>query len=77
MVRYSQTAAKIKESCDVWKPFVRLQYEFIENHERLAGKVFRTTWGDGTSLIVNYGPEPFDIGGRAVAPMDFALSERW
>ena len=51
------------------------QYEFIENHERLAGKVFRTTWDDGTSLVVNYGSEPFDIGGRAVAPMDFALSE--
>ena len=69
------SVAKIKEGCDAWKPFVRLQYEFIENHERLAEKVFRTTWGDGTRLVVNYGSEPFDIDGHAVAPMDFALFE--
>ena len=67
--------AKIKESCDVWKPFARLQYEFIENHERLTEKVFRTTWGDGTRLVVNYGAEPFAIDGRSVAPMDFDLAE--
>ncbi len=67
--------AKIKEGYDAWKPFVRLQYEFIENHERLAEKVSCTTWGDGTRLVVNYGSEPFDIDGHAVAPMDFDLLE--
>ena len=67
--------ADVRIAVLIWKPFVRLQYEFIENHERLAEKVFRTTWGDGTRLVVNYGSEPFDIDGRAVAPMDFALLE--
>jgi hypothetical protein len=56
----------------MWKPFSHLQYEFIENHERLAEKVFRTTWSDGTRLIVNYGDASFEIDGITVAPMDYA-----
>ena len=66
------SVAKIKEGCDMWKPFAHLQYEFIENHERLAEKVFRTTWSDGTRLIVNYGDAPFETDGLTVAPMDYA-----
>ena len=66
-------AAKIREGCDVWKPFARLQYEFLDGHERLAEGVFLTTWGDGTRLVTNYTDAPFAYEGRAVAAMDFAL----
>ena len=66
-------AAKIREGCDVWKPFARLQYEFLDGHERLAEGVFLTTWADGTRLVTNYTDAPFAYGGRAVAAMDFAL----
>ena len=68
--------AKIKEGWDLWAPLARLQYEFMENHERLAEGVWRTTWSDGTAITVNYSPAPFDPGsGRTVPPSGFAVSE--
>ena len=69
------SAAKVREGCDLWRPFARLQYEFLDNHERLADGVFLTTWGDGTRLVTNYGSEPFAFEGRTVGAMDFALVE--
>lgn len=70
----SASVAKIAAGCDLWRPFARLQYEYMNGHERLAPGVFATTWGDGTNLIVNYGQEPYAIGdGSIVAPMDYAL----
>ena len=68
------SVAKIRECCDIWRPFARLQFEFMDGHERLAPGVFLTTWGDGTRLVTNYGQEPFSFEGRPVAPMDFLLS---
>jgi hypothetical protein len=67
------SAAKIREGCDVWRPLARLQFEFMDGHERLAPGVFRTTWSDGTRLVVNYSDAPFDGSECTVAPMDFAL----
>jgi hypothetical protein len=64
---------KIKEECEIWRPFAHLQFEFMDGHERLAQHVSLTTWSDGTRLVTNYGPEPFTFEGRTVAPMDFAL----
>ena len=67
------SAAKVREGWDAWKPFARLQYEFMDGHGRLAPDVFLTTWGDGTRLVTNYSAAPFDFEGRAVGPMDFLL----
>ena len=70
------SVAKIREGCDIWRPFARLQYEFMENHERLADGVWRTTWGDGTSVTVNYSSVPFaQNGAPAIPPLGFALNE--
>jgi len=72
----ADAVSRIKACCDIWKPFARLQFEFMDNHERLAPGVFLTTWGDGTRLVTNYGDAPTDFGGRIVAPMDYALVAR-
>lgn len=69
------SAAKIAEGCDMWRPFARLQTEFMNGHEKLAPGVFLTTWSDGTRLVVNYAESPFGFEGRTVAPLDFALFE--
>ncbi len=69
------SVAKIKEGWDLWRPFVRLQYEFMDGHDRLAPGVFLTTWGDGTRLVTNYASVPFDFEGRSVGPSDFLLLE--
>lgn len=71
----SAAVAKIKEGADLYARFVHLQYEFIDNHERLAEGVFCTSWSNGASLIVNYTDEPFDCDGHVIAPQDFAFTE--
>ncbi len=69
-------AAAIKAGCDLWQPFARLQFEFMENHEQLSDGVWRTTWSDGTAITVNYSPTPFSLeDGRKVAPLDFAATQ--
>ena len=69
------SAAKIREGCDLWSPFARLQFEFLDGHERLADGVFLTTWADGTRLVTNYGAESFVFEGRTVGALDYALVE--
>ena len=72
----SAAVAKVAEGCGMWRPFARLQYEFMDGHEMLAPGVFMTTWSDGTRLVVNYGKEPFELEGRrVVSPLDFVLLE--
>ena len=67
------SVAKIKEGWDVYAGLSHLQYEFMENHERLADGVFRTTWSNGESLVVNYNDAPFAVSGAEVAPMGWKL----
>ena len=69
------SVAKIRECCDIWRPFARLQFEFMDGHERLVPGVFLTTWGDGTRLVTNYGPVTFTFEERNVLPLDFLLLE--
>lgn len=69
----ADAVAKIKEGCDIWRPFMHLQFEFMDGHECIATDVFLTTWSDGTRLVTNYGPDPFTFEGRTIAPLDFAL----
>ncbi len=36
-----------------------LQYQFMENHEKLAEGVYKVTYTDGTVILVNRGEEPY------------------
>ena len=67
------SVARIKEECDIWRPFAHLQFEFMDGHECLAPGVFLTTWSDGTRLVTNYGLAPFSMEGLVIEPMNFAL----
>ncbi len=49
-----RTAKLAAEEYKIFEPLTYLQYEFIENHEKISDKVFKTTYSDGTSVIVNY-----------------------
>lgn len=71
----SFSVAKIKEGCDLWRPFARLQKEFMDGHEQLAEGVFLTTWSDGTRLVTNYSNAPFDFDCRSIGAMDYLLIE--
>ena len=58
--------AKIKEGVDLYAQFLPLQYAFITNHEQLADDVFRTSWSDGSELVVNYTDKAFAASGVEV-----------
>jgi hypothetical protein len=67
------SAAKIREGCDIWRPFAHLQYEFMENHEKLSEGVFRTTWSNGEAVVVNYNDAPVAVDGVEVPAQGWSL----
>ena len=44
----------LKTAYDEYEKFKHLQYEFMENHEKLSEGVYRTTYSDGTIITVDY-----------------------
>jgi len=65
--------SRIAEGSREFARLARLQTEFMDRHEALAPEVFRTTYSDGSAIVVNYGATPFDPGGRAVPPRSHVL----
>jgi len=50
----AETVKAIKRAADDYDRMKRLQYEYIENHERLADGVVRVTYSDGSVVTVDY-----------------------
>jgi len=71
--------------CDDWLDIAAAQYteinrvltaagdRVIASHEKLAEDVYKTTFANGASVIVNYGGEAYESGGGTVGPMDYLL----
>lgn len=51
----------------------RVQGQRMTDHEQLAPGVFRTTYADGTGVVVNYNPAPFTIGATRIEPYGYAV----
>ncbi|MBR5449056.1 MAG: hypothetical protein IKV43_03620, partial [Clostridia bacterium] len=51
----------IKYAYDEYQPLKHLQYEFMENHEKLSEGVYRTTYSDGTMITVDYNKETYTV----------------
>lgn len=49
-----ESVKALKVAYDEYEPLRYLQYEFMENHEKLSDTVYRTTYSDGTVALVNY-----------------------
>lgn len=49
-----ECVAQIKKAYDEFLDLRYLQYEFMENHEKIGEKVYKTTYSDGTEITVNY-----------------------
>ena len=45
----------------------------IENHEQISESVYRTTYANGTQVIVNYGGEAVAVDGLMVNGLDYAV----
>ena len=50
-----------------------LATQFIENHEQLMDEVFRTTFEDGTRVVVNYRDEAVTVDGQRIGPKDYLV----
>ncbi|MBQ4044297.1 MAG: hypothetical protein IJD06_09930 [Clostridia bacterium] len=55
-----RTVAAIKTAADEYDTLKHLQYEFIENHEKI-GDTVRVTYSDGTVITVDYASETYRV----------------
>lgn len=51
----------LKRAYDEYVPLRYLQYEFMDNHEKLSEGVYRTTYSDGTVITVDYNNESYKV----------------
>ena len=65
---YNQTEEQLDASVDALKAaydeYERLkwlQYEFMENHEKLGEGIYRVTYSDGTRITVDYNREDYTV----------------
>lgn len=59
--KLKDAADAIKKAYDEYEKYKYLQYEFMENHEKLAEGVYRSTFSDGTTVTVNYNDETYSV----------------
>ncbi len=69
----NQKLALLKEAYDDYMQLQYLQYEFMEDHRKLADGVFRIRYSDGSVIVVNYTDKPFEYKKGVVAAKDYKL----
>ncbi|HZG88151.1 DUF5696 domain-containing protein [Paenibacillus sp.] len=65
----------IEEYRRVLEALGKVEGEPIADHEQLRPGVFRTTYGNGVEVIVNYNGAPAEAGGVSVPAYGFAVKE--
>lgn len=50
----TRSIAALRAGYDEYLPLQYLQYEFMDNHEKLSDTLYRTTYSDGTKVTVDY-----------------------
>ncbi len=61
-----ESVKAVKKGFDQYESLRRLQLLFMEDHQKIADNVFKTTFSDGTELICNYRDEAFEYNGQSV-----------
>jgi hypothetical protein len=56
-----KSAEAVKKAFDEYEQLKHLQYEFMENHEKVADGVFKVTYSDGTVITVDYNVGSYTI----------------
>lgn len=70
-----QGVAWMKEGFDEYAPRSHLQFCFMDRHEKVAEGVFRTTYSNGESTLVNYGDAAVTVDGVTVPPLSYRLCQ--
>lgn len=57
----ARSVEAIKTASDEYEPLKHLQYEYMENHEKLSEGVYRVTYSDGTMITVDYNQNCYHV----------------
>ena len=68
-----RSVAAIKQGYDLFKQWEHLQFETMEQHDKLAEGVYCSTYSDGTRVVVNYNKEPYVFEGVEVAGENYSI----
>ena len=68
-----RSVAAIKQGYDLFKQWEHLQFETMEQHDKLAEGIYCSTYSDGTRVVVNYNKEPYTFEGVVVAGEDYSI----
>lgn len=72
--QYEDWLPEIKKAYDIWEHvLLPLRDQAIIDHRRMGEQVFTTTYGNGTTVWVNYSEERFVGYGNSIAPMSYAV----
>ena len=63
----------MKEGHDEFAGRSHLQFCFMDRHEKIADGVFRTTYSNGESVVVNYTDNAFEYRGETVSAGSWRL----
>ena len=70
------SVAAIKKGYDEFKKWEHLQFETLEQHDKLAEGVYCSTYSDSTCVVVNYTKKPYCFHGTEVAAESYAIVKR-
>ena len=68
-----RSVAAIKRGYDAFKEWAYLQFETMEQHDKLAEGVYCSTYSDGSRVVVNYTKMPYIFEGQEVAPENYLI----
>jgi hypothetical protein len=68
-------AASKEEYQSISSLYDRIAIQPIMNHEQLGPNVFRTTYGNGTSISVNYNTQPVTVEGQTIQGLNYLVKE--
>jgi hypothetical protein len=71
-----KSVAAIKRGYDEFKKWEHLQFETLEQHDKLAEGVYCSTYSDGTRVVVNYSRKPYLFEDVEVAAENYAIIKR-
>lgn len=71
-----RSIAAVKRGYDEFKKWEYLQFETMEQHDKLANGVYRSTYSDGSRVVVNYTKEPYVFEGVEVAPEYYVIIKK-
>ena len=71
-----RSIAAVKRGYDEFKKWEYLQFETMEQHDKLANGVYCSTYSDGSRVVVNYTKEPYEFEGVEVAPEYYAIIKK-